>query len=87
MHREYMPLLCACFGHPACSILYQRGIYPEETFKQKPYHGLQVHVSSDKELAKYLDTVMGQMQGGLRDTVVSVPARVVMPTCSRRPST
>lgn len=48
----------------ACSILYQRGIYPEETFKQKPYHGLQVHVSTDKELAKYLDTVMGQMQGG-----------------------
>lgn len=47
----------------ACSILYQRGIYPEESFKQKPYHGLQVHVSTDKELAKYLDTVMGQMQG------------------------
>ncbi len=48
---------------PACSILYQRGIYPDDTFQQKPYHGLQVHVSTDKALKKYLDTVMGQMQG------------------------
>jgi hypothetical protein len=82
-----MPLLYACCGHPACSILYQRGIYPEETFKQKPYHGLQVHVSSDKELAKYLDTVMGQMQGGLQGKVVLANAQVAMPTCSRSPST
>lgn len=57
------------------NILYQRGIYPEDTFKQKPYHGLQVHVSTDKELAKYLDTVMGQMAAWLESGTLQ---RVVM---------
>lgn len=75
-HREHHMPPSACLRHPLCSILYQRGIYPEDTFKQKPYHGLSVHVSSDKELAKYLDTVMGQMQGGLLNSAVSQPSAV-----------
>jgi hypothetical protein len=49
------------------SILFQRGIYPDESFKQQPYVGLSMPVTTDKNLKQYLDTVMSQMQGGCGD--------------------
>jgi len=54
-----MARLCALL----CSILYQRGMYPSDSFKLLPYHGLNMMVTKDKDLKHYLDTVMGQMQG------------------------
>jgi mitotic spindle assembly checkpoint protein MAD2 len=45
------------------SILYQRGIYPDDSFKQTKYHELSVHVTKEPQLKGYLDTVMKQMQG------------------------
>jgi mitotic spindle assembly checkpoint protein MAD2 len=45
------------------SILYQRGIYPDDSFKQTKYHELSVHVTKEPQLKSYLDTVMKQMQG------------------------
>lgn len=47
----------------ARSILYQRGVYPSEDFKQKKEYGIMLWVSSDDSLNKYLTTVLSQTKG------------------------
>lgn len=47
----------------ACSILYQRGIYPPEAFKPQKQYGLSLMVTSDSGLTKYLTPVLQQMSG------------------------
>ena len=46
-----------------CSILFQRGIYPPECFKQQKQYGIGVMVTTDEGLTKYLTTVLQQMSG------------------------
>ena len=50
-------------GQVCRSILYQRGIYPPESFKQQKAFGITVMVSTDPGLSKYLTTVLQQMSG------------------------
>jgi hypothetical protein len=45
------------------SILYQRGIYPQDTFAQKKQYGLAIMVTKDDGLSGYLATVARQMTG------------------------
>ena len=45
------------------SILYQRGIYPPETFTRMQQYGLTVLVTTDEELKKYLANVLTQVKG------------------------
>lgn len=47
------------------SILYQRGIYPPETFSRQEKYGLTVLVSSDELLKNYLDAVTIQLKDWL----------------------
>ena len=44
------------------SILYQRGIYPPETFEPVEHFGLFVLMSTDEKIRGFLDTVLGQIQ-------------------------
>ena len=44
------------------SILYQRGIYPPETFEPVEHFGLFVLMSTDEKIKGFLDTVLGQIQ-------------------------
>ncbi|EZA61000.1 hypothetical protein DMN91_005045 [Ooceraea biroi] len=44
------------------SILYQRGIYPPETFTPSEHFGLFVFMSTDEKITSFLDTVLGQIQ-------------------------
>lgn len=44
------------------SILYQRGIYPPETFEPAEHFGLFVLMSTDDKIKSFLDTVLGQIQ-------------------------
>jgi hypothetical protein len=46
-----------------CSILYQRGIYPSESFQQQKHYGLSMMVTTDPGLTKYLTSVLQQMSG------------------------
>lgn len=46
------------------SILYQRGIYPPETFTRVQKYGLTLLVTTDPELKNYLNNVVEQMKGG-----------------------
>ena len=45
------------------SILYQRGIYPPETFTRVQKYGLTLLISTDEELKKYLSQVISQIKG------------------------
>jgi hypothetical protein len=53
-----------CLG-TRCSILYQRGIYPTDSFRQEQHYGLSIMVSKDQGLTAYLQTVTQQMSSEL----------------------
>lgn len=53
-------LLVSVYG--VNSILYQRGIYPPETFEPAEHFGLFVLMSTDEKIKGYLDTVLSQIQ-------------------------
>jgi len=50
------------------SILYQRGIYPPETFTRVQKYGLTILVTTDDELKKYLTNILADVKGGLQIT-------------------
>ncbi|KAJ1630483.1 DNA-binding protein [Pavlovales sp. CCMP2436] len=60
------------FGYSVNSILYQRGIYPPETFKKVSKYGLTMLVTTDTGLSEYLEQVLGQLSNFATD--VNVPA-------------
>ena len=45
------------------SILYQRGIYPADSFKREQFYDLTLFVSDDKDLKDYLSKVLQQLKG------------------------
>ncbi|BGO90417.1 hypothetical protein NBRC10512_004098 [Rhodotorula toruloides] len=50
------------FEYSVNSILYQRGIYPPEDFKQVKKYGLTLFTSADEALERYISNVMKQVQ-------------------------
>ncbi|BES93411.1 unnamed protein product [Nesidiocoris tenuis] len=44
------------------SILFQRGIYPSESFKSEEHFGLSILVSTDEQINQFLQTVLGQIK-------------------------
>lgn len=55
-------------------ILYQRGIYPPEDFKQVKKYGLTLFTSADEALERYISNVMKQVQSELPCPVSKPPA-------------
>lgn len=53
------------FGFSINSILYQRGIYPPESFKRVSKYGLAILVTEDEFLASYLEQVLKQLESWL----------------------
>ena len=45
------------------TILYQRGIYPPESFKRVSKYGLAMMVTTDDALIEYISNIMNQLQG------------------------
>jgi mitotic spindle assembly checkpoint protein MAD2 len=59
------------------SILYQRGIYPPESFKKVSKYGLTMLVTTDGGLSEYLENVLSQLSGAARArSVARARARV-----------
>ncbi|KAL3877217.1 hypothetical protein ACJMK2_034954 [Sinanodonta woodiana] len=52
------------------SILYQRGIYPPETFTRAQKYGLTLLVTTDEQLKKYLNEVISQIKEWLLNMTV-----------------
>ncbi|TMW57427.1 hypothetical protein Poli38472_003352 [Pythium oligandrum] len=53
------------FSYGINSILYQRGIYPPESFKQEPKYGLNMLVTDDEKLRAFLDKFLAQLSDWL----------------------
>merc|ERR1719359_2186982 len=58
------------FGFAINSILYQRGVYPAESFAQVTKYGLKILVTQDKGLQAYIGEVMQQLEGWMLDSQV-----------------
>jgi mitotic spindle assembly checkpoint protein MAD2 len=59
--RGSTALVVEFFAYAINSILYQRGIYPPETFVRKQKYGLSMLVSNDEGLKEYLGNVLTQL--------------------------
>ena len=57
------PLSRRLAGYSINSILYQRGIYPPETFRRVNKYGLTMLVTTDDALNAYLENVLTQLSG------------------------
>lgn len=67
-----------------CSILYQRGIYPSDSFEQQKQYGLSIMVSTDEGLTGYLTTVLRQMSGAAPAPLNSASHHAASPCCARQ---
>jgi len=79
-------LVSEFFNYGINSILYQRGIYPPESFTRKQEYGLTLLVSTDDKVQKFLSDILAQIkdwlvQGRVKKLVVvlnSVETREVL---------
>ncbi|KAH0615953.1 hypothetical protein JD844_026629 [Phrynosoma platyrhinos] len=60
--RGSAEIVAEFFSYGINSILYQRGIYPAETFTHVQKYGLTMLVTADSELKNYLNNVVGQLK-------------------------
>jgi len=60
--RGSAAIISEFFNYGINSILYQRGIYPPESFTRKQEYGLTLLVSTDDAVNKFLGDVLGQIQ-------------------------
>jgi len=58
-------LVSEFFNYGINSILYQRGIYPSESFTRKQEYGLTLLVSTDERVNNFLKSVLSQIQDWL----------------------
>jgi len=64
-HFSYVLFCCYVSVYGINSILYQRGIYPPETFTRVQKYGLTILVTIDDELKEYLANVLADVRGEL----------------------
>lgn len=67
------------------SILYQRGLYPSDSFIQREKYGLPLLVTTNVELKKYLDIVLSQMKKFLETKNVHKIVIVILRTDTKEP--
>lgn len=65
------------FGFAINSILYQRGVYPAESFGQVSKYGLKILVTQDKGLQAYIGEVLEQLKGWMMECQVKKLVLVV----------
>lgn len=58
------------FGFAINSILYQRGVYPAESFAQVTKYGLKILVTQDRGLQAYIGEVLEQIKGWMMNSEV-----------------
>mmetsp|Transcript_15229 Transcript_15229/g.17953 ORF Transcript_15229/g.17953 Transcript_15229/m.17953 type:complete len:219 (-) Transcript_15229:1876-2532(-) len=64
-------IVCEFFDYSVNSILYQRGIYPPETFKRTTKYGLAMLMSTDENLQAYLQKILTQVRHWLMEGKVT----------------
>merc|ERR1712018_604880 len=59
------------FNYGINSILYQRGIYPPESFTRKQEYGLTILVSTDEKVNSFLKNILSQIKDWLEERKIS----------------
>ncbi|KAL5244169.1 hypothetical protein ACI65C_011579 [Semiaphis heraclei] len=59
------------------SILFQRGIYPPESFKTEEHFGLSILVSTDSKIQQFLQPVLNQMKDWLLEQKIQKMSMVI----------
>jgi mitotic spindle assembly checkpoint protein MAD2 len=65
------------FDYAVNSILYQRGVYPPETFKRVSKYGLAMMTTTDEGLLSYLSNITRQLEAWLMNSAVQKLVLVV----------
>lgn len=73
------------FNYGINSILYQRGLYPAETFVQREKYGLPLLMTTNPELKRYLDIILSQMRKFLETKNVHKIVIVIMKFDTKEP--
>jgi mitotic spindle assembly checkpoint protein MAD2 len=73
------------FNYGINSILYQRGLYPSNSFIQREKYGLPLLVTTNVELKRYLDVVLNQMRKFLETKNVHKIVIVILKTNTGEP--
>lgn len=60
-------LIADFFNYSLNSILYQRGVYPEESFVPTQHYGLTMYMSKTPELKKFIEDVLPQLKQWLNE--------------------
>lgn len=73
------------FNYGINSILYQRGLYPSDSFMQREKYGLPLLVTTNPDLKKYLDIVLNQMRKFLETKNVHKIVIVILSQSTKEP--
>lgn len=73
------------FNYGINSILYQRGLYPSNSFIQREKYGLPLLVTTNPELKRYLDVILNQMRKFLETKNVHKIVIVILKVDTREP--
>ena len=63
--RGSVDIVSEFFDYSVNSILYQRGIYPPESYKRVSKYGLTMHMTQDEGLLAYMKNVKSQLESWL----------------------
>lgn len=70
-------IICEYLDYGINSILYQRGLYPPETFKTAENYGLTILMSQDNKIKEFLSTTLNQLKDWLMQRIVNKVALVI----------
>jgi len=73
------------FHYGINSILYQRGLYPSDTFIQREKYGVPLLVTTNPQLKKYLDIILNQMRKFLESENVHKIVIVILKLDTKEP--
>lgn len=60
------------FNYSVNSILYQRGIYPPETFKRQSKYNLSMMMTTDEGLTTYMSNILRQLDGKISFELITI---------------
>ncbi|KRT82941.1 hypothetical protein AMK59_3596 [Oryctes borbonicus] len=70
-------IICEYLDYGINSILYQRGLYPPESFKTTENYGLTILMSQDNKIKEFLSTTLNQLKEWLVQRIVTKVALVI----------
>lgn len=66
------------FNYSVNNILYQRGVYPPESFKRVSQYGLSMMITTDEGLLAYLSNILRQLDGSILASIFSFMISIVL---------